>query len=114
MSLQVKIQHHALDQCEVLVAGRRVGYYPFGAGKRLCFLSTRYLKDSKTPLSIEEKLAIIRVADEVMAKFNRERDARAAEILAQLPGEDLPGDFYKPEPVTVSTGSPKKAEPANS
>lgn len=113
MSLQVTIQHHALDQCEVLVAGRRVGYYPFGEGRRLIFLSTRYLKDSKTPLSIEEKLAIIRAADEVMSKLNKERAARAEDILAQLPGETLPDDFYKPEPVTVSTAS-KKPEPAKS
>ena len=54
-TLQIKLRHHALDQCEVLVSGKRVAYVCYGDEMPINYLPKKTIG---LQLTIDEKIAI--------------------------------------------------------
>lgn len=111
MSLKVTVKHHALDQCEVLVAGRRVAYICYGEKAKLNWLSSKYMKDSGEQLTIEEKIAINKFVKQAIEQLTGKREARRKEVADLIGNEELPKDFFKHDPVETSIGSASKQQP---
>ena len=84
-TLDCEVRYHALDQCQVLVNGRRVAYVLYGKDAKINHLPK---KNTGLALTIEEKIAVAKFTREAMDKINAERDAKFRELAAY----DIPID----------------------
>lgn len=110
-TLKVTLSHHALDQAQILVNGRRFGYLCLGEGKKINWLSASYLKMT---LTTAEKIAIVKHVKAEAAKLTEIRDAELAQIdlnpASMAPAELAAAGFtWEPIEAEVSTAPAKAA-----
>jgi hypothetical protein len=73
----IVVKHHALDQCQVFVSGRRVAYVLYGDDMPINFLPKEVCG---LKLSDKEKKEIAEETRRQMAELTRARDADASEL----------------------------------
>lgn len=111
---QVVVRHHALDQCEVLVSGKRVAYVRYGTPAPLNWLPPQTIK---LQLSVAEREAIAREARAQMEALNAERDGQAARLAALTAGPapaspELAAEVAEVAEPAAATDAESPAEPA--
>lgn len=77
----VTVKHHALNQCQIMVGGLRVGYVCYGENMPVNFLTR---KTAGVNLTDKEKLRIATAVRELMKPLNAERDREAAELAVAI------------------------------
>ena len=83
----VVVRHHALDQCEVLVSGKRVAYVCYGDRAPFNWLPNRTIRLELNP---DERERIATAARAQMAQLNADRAAQADRLAALEAGEPAP------------------------
>ncbi|MEN1680342.1 MAG: hypothetical protein AAGJ46_12180 [Planctomycetota bacterium] len=85
IAASVEVRHHALDQCEVLIGEKRVGYMCYGKKRPMNWLP---LKTIGLQLTVDERIAVLKVVREKVAELTEARDAKAEELRRLESGED--------------------------
>lgn len=84
-TMNVTVRHHAHDQCEILVSGKRVGYVCYGEQKPINWLR---VKTIGFRLTEQEKIEIAREARGQMVALNEQRAEAAVELKRLQSGAD--------------------------